>query len=66
MARSNAAQQDGTEHDCLLAKLPPRGLAPQEELCVESAGRQYIDLQERVVGGDSNPQLFCAWDVLYR
>lgn len=40
--------------------------APQEDLCVKSEGRQYINLQEEVVGGDSQPQLFCAWDVLFR
>ncbi len=33
---------------------------------MRSAGRQYIDQEGRVLGGDNNPQLFCAWDVLFR
>ena len=38
----------------------------QEDVCVKSAGRQYIDSNCRVVDGNSTPQLFSAWDVLHR
>jgi len=36
------------------------------EISVPSKGRQYIDMGGKVVGGDSNPQLFSAWDSMYR
>jgi 2-polyprenyl-6-methoxyphenol hydroxylase-like FAD-dependent oxidoreductase len=36
------------------------------ELSFKSSGRQYVDKQGQVIGGDDEPQLFSAWDVLYR
>lgn len=35
------------------------------ELSFKSSGRQYVDKQGNVIGGDDDPQLFSAWDVLY-
>ncbi|KAL4451890.1 hypothetical protein ABPG75_007552 [Micractinium tetrahymenae] len=37
-----------------------------EEVCVRSAGRQYVDSNGRVIGGNDELQLFSAWDVLHR
>ncbi|KAG7667914.1 hypothetical protein Ndes2526B_g01676 [Nannochloris sp. 'desiccata'] len=36
------------------------------ELSFKSSGRQYVDKQGQIIGGDDEPQLFSAWDVLYR
>jgi len=36
------------------------------DLSFKSSGRQYVDKQGQIIGGDDVPQLFSAWDVLYR
>jgi 2-polyprenyl-6-methoxyphenol hydroxylase-like FAD-dependent oxidoreductase len=36
------------------------------EVSFRSSGRQYVDKQGNVIGGDDEPQFFSAWDVLYR
>jgi 2-polyprenyl-6-methoxyphenol hydroxylase-like FAD-dependent oxidoreductase len=36
------------------------------ELSFKSSGKQYVDKQGHVICGDDQPQLFGAWDVLYR
>ena len=35
------------------------------QLSFQSSGRQYVDKQGNVIGGDDEPQFFSAWDVLY-
>ena len=35
-----------------------------EKISILSAGRQYVDRDGKIIGGDENPQHFAAWDVL--
>jgi len=42
------------------------GVCAAEDVAVSSSGRQYVDRDNAVVGGDDTPQLFSAWDVLHR